>query len=71
MHEIEIVIAVISSVIITAMLIVIGFILGRRSQVAPPPPVRERGFDPGEEGKLEFDPYAVAFGEQNEIRDLK
>lgn len=61
------------SIIQAVALIAIGFYLGRLSRVTipPVPPEKAKPFDPGPQGVHEYDAFAVAMGDQKDIKDLK
>jgi len=47
-----------------------GFHLGRKT-IIPHSERRDKVFDPGEPGKIEYDPYAEAMMDSRDIQDLK
>ena len=47
-----------------------GFMLGRKT-IIPHSERRDKVFDPGEPGKIEYDPYAEAMMDSRDIQDLK
>ncbi|HPC34001.1 MAG TPA: hypothetical protein PL061_13675 [Syntrophales bacterium] len=47
-----------------------GFYMGRKT-VIPYSERRDKVFDPGEPGKIEYDPYAEAMMDSRDIKDLK
>ncbi len=47
-----------------------GFFLGRKT-IIPYAPQQPEQYDPGEPGIHEYDPYAVALGDRDDIKDLK
>lgn len=61
------------SILQAVALILIGFWMGRtsRTPIPPAPPEKQKPFDPGPQGVHEYDAYAVAMGDQADIKDLK
>ena len=47
-----------------------GFYLGRKT-VIPYSERRDKVYDPGEPGKIEYDPYEAAMADPRDIQDLK
>jgi hypothetical protein len=59
------------SVAVCIIIIYIGFRMGQKT-VSLPVEKKAKEFDPGEPGKLEYDPYEVALGNQKEsVEDVK